>query len=62
MSTLDEDASISGIAPVATGGATILRKPFPKTAFGGGADPEEFEPAKPKKADTEFELRTLLGL
>jgi hypothetical protein len=40
-----------------------MSKPFPKTAFGGSESPEEFEPVKPKKvADTEFELRTLLGL
>jgi hypothetical protein len=61
MSTHNEDASISGIAPVAAGSATVLRTPFPKTAF-GSSDSEEYEPAKPKKADTEFELRTLLGL
>ena len=64
MSTHNEDASISGIAPVAAGGATVMSKPFPKTAFGGGESPEGFEPAKRKKVsdDTEFELSTLLGL
>jgi hypothetical protein len=63
MSMHNEDASISGIAPVAAGNATVMSKPFPKTAFGGSESPEEFEPVKPKKvADTEFELRTLLGL
>ena len=35
MSTQNEDASISGIAPVAAGSVTVLRPSFPKTAFGG---------------------------
>ena len=63
-SILDEDASISGVAPVAAGTATVLRPSFPKTAFGGGEDPEDYAPAKrrPTAEDTEFELKALLGL
>lgn len=57
-----EDASISGIAPVAPMQGVVLKPSFPKTAFGGGK-PEDFEPAKLKKSsDTEFELTALLGL
>ena len=60
----NEDASISGIAPVAAGTATVLRPSFPKTAFGGGEDPADYAPAKRRRAveDTEFELKALLGL
>lgn len=63
-SILDEDASISGVAPVAAGTATVLRPSFPKTAFGGGEDPEKYEPARQKKnsEEMEFELAALLGL
>lgn len=64
LKAVGEDASISGIAPVAAGTATILRPSFPKTAFGGGENPADFAPAKRRKAteDTEFELKALLGL
>ena len=59
-----EDASISGIAPVAPAQGVILKPSFPKTAFGGGETPDNFAPAKRKKnsEDTEFELKALLGL
>ena len=64
MSTHNEDASISGIAPVAPARGAVLRPAFPKTAFGGGESPEEYEPARRKKnsEETEFELAALLGL
>ena len=41
MFMLDEDASISGIAPVAPAAARPLNKSFPSTAFGDDAAPED---------------------
>ena len=60
----NEDASISGIAPVAPTQGVILKPAFPKTAFGGGEEPDNYAPAKRKKTaeDTDYELTTLLGL
>jgi hypothetical protein len=60
----NEDASISGIAPVAPTQGVILKPAFPKTAFGGGEEPDNYAPAKRKKTseDTEYELTALLGL
>ena len=60
----NEDASISGIAPVAPMQGVILKPAFPKTAFGGGEEPDGYAPAKRKKTseDTDYELTTLLGL
>ena len=56
MSTHNEDASISGIAPVAAGSVTVLRPSFPKTAFGGGGG----EPAA-VPAETDYDIEGLLG-
>ena len=58
MSTHNEDASISGIAPVAAGSVTVLRPSFPKTAFGGGG--EGGEPAA-VPAETDYDIEDLLG-
>lgn len=55
MSTHNEDASISGIAPVAAGSVTMLRPSFPKTAFGGGGEPVAIP------AETDYEIEGLLG-
>ena len=60
----NEDASISGIAPVAPTQGVLLKPAFPKTAFGGGEEPDNYAPAKRKKTseDSEYELAALLGL
>ena len=60
----NEDASISGIAPVAPMQGVVLKPAFPKTAFGGGEEPDNYVLTKRTKTaeDTDYELTTLLGL
>ena len=58
----NEDASISGIAPVATAPGILLKPSFPKTAFGGTDSEEHGLADRAQASETEFELRELLGL